>query len=72
MLAGLLPACIGLWMLYLVKRRKFQRCNQYGVEVFRSYGHLLFTRSLDRVQQLAAWILVIGGGAYCVLALLNT
>lgn len=63
---GAAPVALGMWMLFQVKRRRFQRRNQFGVEIYRSYTHLIAARSADRLQQIAAWVVTFVGAGIMV------
>jgi hypothetical protein len=43
------------------KRRAFDRRNQFGVEEFKSYGHMRRSRSFERLMSLAGVILILVG-----------
>jgi hypothetical protein len=52
---------VGLLLWYYVNRRKFNRRNQMGIELFRSYGGMIVTRFLEIIVRLISLFLILGG-----------
>ena len=42
------------WLTFNVNRRRFERNNQAGVQVFSSYGHSIATRWIEKLVMLFA------------------
>ena len=52
---------VGAGIRYWVNRRRFNRRNFSGVEVFKNYEHKTGARFIDQLLKLIAWLLMIGG-----------
>jgi len=52
---------IGLWLYYVARRRVFNRCNEFGREVFASYSGKLIACAGDAVLILLALVLGLTG-----------
>lgn len=60
---AVLAASFGL-ILWLHKRN-FERTNQYGVESYKGFGHLVAHKTLEGVLSLVAWFGGIAGFILC-------
>lgn len=52
-------------ILFNVRRRKFNRRNAMGVEVYRSYTQMAGARSMDMLLSVVGW-LFFAAGAFCI------
>ena len=68
---AVVAALLGGAGLYWVNRRRFARRNAHGVEVFRSYGHMLAARAVDTSLTLVFALLACAGGAFALYATLQ-
>ena len=48
-------------MLYRLGRRRFNRRNAMGVQVFPSYWNALVTRGTETVLRLLGWLFLLAG-----------
>ena len=53
---------LSLFTFYALRRRAFHRRNQLGVEMFRSYAHMIWTRNLEYFIRLIAFGGLVAGG----------
>lgn len=60
---GLMCLTVGLAIIIWTNQRAFDRRNMAGVQEFRSYGHSLLIRALERFGRIGAWILILAGAA---------
>ncbi len=51
---------VGAGVRYWVNRRRFNRRNFSGVEVFKNYEHKTGARVIDQLMKLIAWLLMLG------------
>lgn len=51
----------GIILRYLIKKRKFQRTNYIGVEIFNSYEAAWSTRLLENLGFWLGTLMMIGG-----------
>ena len=51
----------GLWLLYRIRRRKFNRRNIAGQEVFPSIRHAMMDPALEGCGLIVALILILAG-----------
>ncbi|UIR57828.1 molybdenum ABC transporter permease [Sphingobacterium sp. SRCM116780] len=51
----------GIFLLFWISKRKFNRRNVAGIEGFSSYEKSLFVRFLERIGKWLAYILIILG-----------
>ncbi|WP_217430968.1 hypothetical protein [Sphingomonas bacterium] len=59
----------GVAGLLWCNKRAFDRRNAAGVQEFRSYGHSLGVRTLERLARLGGLILILGGFGRFVMVL---
>ena len=52
---------IGLFLWRLPARSRFKRTNQYGVEEFKSYGHMRGRRLFESLARFSGAILILFG-----------
>jgi len=52
---------MGLTLVYWVRRRKFNRTNEHGVQIFPSFVRRVLARGLEIVLALVALVLVLVG-----------
>ena len=69
--SGSAVALIGSVGLLWVRRRRFRRRNQHGVEMYRSYGHMVTARAVDATATAVAALLVCAGGAIALFSVLR-
>lgn len=60
---AILAASIGL--IIWLHKRNFDRTNQYGVESYKGFGHMMAHRTVEGVLSLVAWIGAIAGFILC-------
>lgn len=68
---GSAVALIGSGGLLWVRRRRFRRRNQHGIEIFRSYGHMVAARAVDATATVLAGLLACAGGAFALYSVLR-
>lgn len=61
MLPGVLLIAVGLALLLWTNKRAFDRRNAAGIQEFRSYGHALGARTVERLARLGGWLLILSG-----------
>lgn len=61
MLAGFLLIAAGVAILLWTNKRAFNRRNAAGVQEFRSYGHSLGARTVERLARFGGWVLILAG-----------
>ncbi len=60
-IAGPALLVLGIWLLYRMGRRRFNRRNAMGVQVFPSYSNSLLTRGAETLIRLLGWVFVLAG-----------
>lgn len=68
---GGITIIIGVVIRYLIKRRKFNRKNWAGVELFKSYGRMHLISLLERFGGLIGLLLIIGGIVILALSIIT-
>ena len=69
---GAAAAVTGAVGLAWVRRRRFSRRNLHGVEVYRSYTHMLASRAVDATVTGIAGVMLCAGGALALFCAMRT
>lgn len=68
---GILMLVIGLVIRYFMKRRRFNRRNQYGTQGFKSYEHRNITVFGESLMRMVARLLILAGLVFILLVWIN-
>ena len=60
-LTGIAMLIAGFYIRYTISKRRFNRTNQNGVQLFKSYRSSVFTTFTENFLRLLTTLMIIGG-----------
>ena len=61
LLFGFLLIILGAFIIYKMKSRQFKRRNFAGIQIFKSYGHSIVMKLLEKFALYSGYMIILWG-----------